>query len=172
MKKLFSLYFLSILLFGSSIIAEDSLDVQGYWKTINEKTNHPESILAIYEYNGKMFGRIIATYNDQGIVDDSIEKPVKRAPGVKGHPFYTGLDIMWNLEKKGKRYSKGNIMDPEKGRVYNAEIWREGSNLIVRGEILIFGRNQTWKPALDNDFPVGFKKPALSTLVPNIQPVK
>lgn len=33
-----------------------------------------------------------------------------------------------------------------KGKVYGCEIWRDGENLIVRGKIAFFGRNQTWIP--------------------------
>lgn len=172
MSKIFPFSFLAILLLITSLTAQDSLDVQGYWKTVNEKTNLPESIIAIYEYNGKIYGRLIATYDSEGVMEDSIEKPIKHAPGVKGEPYYSGLDILWDLEKNGKRYSRGHIMDPEKGRVYDAQMWREGKNLIARGEILIFGRNQTWPPAEDKDFPPGFKKPALDSFVPNVLPVK
>lgn len=169
MKKILSFSLLYLLLFTSAFCVED---IEGFWKTINEKTGRAESVVAVYEHNGKFYARIIATFDDHGKIDDSIAAPVGRAPGVKGNPYYSGLDIMWNLEKKGNRYSNGRIMDPEKGRVYSAQMWREGRHLIVRGEILFFGRNQSWDPALDSDFPAGFVKPPLTDMVPNIMAVK
>lgn len=169
MRKTLVLSLFLLLVNAAALVAQD---VVGFWKTIDDKTGRPESIIAIYDYNGKVFGRIVATYNEQGKIDDTIYNPKDRAPGVIGNPFYAGLDIIWNLQKNGSKYSKGHIMDPEKGRVYDAEMWREGRHLIVRGEIFFFGRNQAWDPALESDFPHGFKKPDLNTLVPSIPRVK
>ncbi len=100
-------------------------------------------------------------------MDDSIYKPVQRAPGVVGNPYYSGLDIIWNLADRGSKF-KGKILDPEHGDVYNAELWIDQGNLVVRGKLLIFGRSQTWLPATKVDFPQGFKMPDLSKMVPSI----
>jgi uncharacterized protein (DUF2147 family) len=35
-------------------------------------------------------------------------------------------------------------MDPEDGKVYKAEIWREAGTLKVRGYLGMFYRTQTW----------------------------
>lgn len=148
-------------------------DIVNFWKTVDEKTNQAQSIIAIYEHEGKYFGRIILTFDKDGKAKDTIYHPVDKAPGVVGHPFYSGLDIIWNLKKEGDKYDGGKIMDPQKGKVYDAEAWLEGNNLIVRGELLIFGRNQTWPLANEQDFPEGFEKPDLTKLVPKIpQPLK
>lgn len=148
------------LLFGS--------EITGFWKTINDKTGKPESIIAIYEYQSKYYGRIIATYDENGQLQDSIAAPKVRAEGVQGHPFYAGLDILWDLKPNGTRYSDGKILDPEKGRLYDAEMWRQNEKLIVRGEVWMFGENEEWLPAVDSDFPQGFSKPELTKLVPKI----
>ena len=145
-------------------------DIQGFWKTINEKTSMPQCIIAIYEYDNLCYGRIIATYDDNGNLKEDIYKPEERAPGVVGNPYYCGLDIIWNLYNTGISY-KGKILDPQKGNIYNAELWTEGSNLIVRGKLLMFGRNQTWFPVEEADLPKTFKKPPLSSLVPSIPQV-
>lgn len=170
MKKVlfFGLYFL---LLSSQMFAHD---IVGFWKSVDEKTHEAQSIIAIYEYQGKYYGRIIATYDeDDGQVKDTIYNPKERAPGVKGNPFYAGMDIIWDLQKQGPRYTNGKILDPEHGRVYGAELWRtKDNNLNVRGKILFFGRNQEWPPATDNDFPPNFKKPDLTQLTPQIPQVK
>lgn len=167
MKKVI-LFCLFCFMFHSILPAED---VVGFWKTVNDKTGKPESIIGIYEYQGKYYGRIIATYNDEGKVEETIDNPKDRAPGVVGNPFYCGLDILWNLKKNGNKYTDGKIIDPEQGKTYDAEMWVHDGNLIVRGEIWIFGENETWPPAHDNDFPPGFKKPDLTKLVPVIPQV-
>lgn len=164
MKKrvLLCLFFLFVL---RTLSAED---VIGFWKTIDDKTGKQESLVAIYEYEGKGYGRIVLTYDDQGNISDSIESPKKRAPGVQGHPYYSGLDIIWDMEKKGERYKDGNILDPQRGKVYDAEMWLDNGNLIVRGKILFFGKNQQWVRAQENDFPPNFPKPDLNAMVPKI----
>lgn len=146
-------------------------DIVGFWKSVDEHTSKPQSIVAIYDYQGKYFGRIIATYNESGTVQDSIYSPKERAPGIIGKPYYAGLDIIYDVQKEGERYKDGKIVDPQEGKVYNTELWLQDGNLIVRGEVLIFGRNQTWPPALDSDFPAGFQKPDLTKLVPQIPQV-
>lgn len=147
-------------------------DVVGFWKTVDDKTGTTQSIIGIYEYQGKIYGRIIATYADDGKIQDTMYSPKKRAPGVIGNPFYAGMDIIWDLKLEHTRYAEGKILDPEHGRVYDAEMWRQGNNLVVRGEIFFFGVNQTWPEAKDNDFPHDFVKPNLAQLVPVIPKVK
>lgn len=169
MKKTI-LFLIGLLSCMTTLSAADS--IVGFWKTIDEKTGKPQSIVAIYKYQDKYYGRLIVTYDDNGNIEDTVNDPKIKAPGVVGDPYYAGMDILWNLQEKGSKYEDGSIIDPEKGYVYGAELWREGDNLIVRGELLFLGRNQTWPPAAENDFPHGFKKPNLSTLVPVIPVVK
>lgn len=146
--------------------------ITGFWKTIDDRSGKAQSIIAIYPYQGKYFGRIIATFNDQGKIKDSIYDPKERAPGVIGNPPYAGLDIIWNLQDHGGKLTNGKILDPQKGRIYGAEMWISNGNLIVRGKLLIFGRNQTWLPVADSEFSAEFKKPDLMTFVPTIPKVK
>lgn len=160
MKKLLALIFALSGLFSSDTI-------NGFWKTIDEKTGKAQSIIAVYQYDGKYYGRIIAAYDEQGQIDDSIYKPKSRAPGVEGEPFYSGLDIIWSLSLRGSRY-KGKILDPREGNIYNAELWVHNGNLIVRGKLFFFGRNQSWLPATAADFPANFAIPDTSKFIPAI----
>jgi len=156
------------LLFYTTLFAQD---ISGFWKSMNDKTGKPACIVAVYEYQDKHYGRIIGIFDEDGNIHDSIYTPKERAPGVKDNPFYCGLDIIWNLRNKGVR-NKGKILDPEKGKIYDAEVWVKQGNLIVRGEFLFFGRSVVWLPALDNDFPSDFKKPDVNTFIPQIPKVK
>jgi uncharacterized protein (DUF2147 family) len=81
------------------------------------------------------------------------------------------MDIIWDMERVGTKYKDGNILDPQKGKVYDSQMWPSNGNLIVRGQFLFFGKNQEWIPAKENDFPQGFKKPDLTALVPKIPEV-
>lgn len=169
MKRFLSISLFFVLIFHRAFAVED---VVGFWKTIDEKSKKAQSIIGIYEYQGKYYGRIVATYDDFEKIEDTMDAPKKRAPGVVGNPYYSGMDIIWDLKKNGNKFTHGSILDPEHGRIYGAEIWTENGNLIVRGKLLIFGRNQTWIRALDKDFIPEFKKPDLTTFVPKIPQVK
>ena len=142
--------------------------IAGFWKTIDDKTGQARCVVAVYDYQGKYYGRMIGSYDDKGEMTDTIYSPKGRAPGVLGSPFYSGLDFIWDLANEGNERYRGRIMDPEKGDIYKAELWVKNNNLIVRGELLFFGRNQTWLPALRTDFPKGFKIPDTSKFVPVI----
>lgn len=158
--KVFFLFLAACALFSAESIG-------GFWKAMDEETGKPRCVFGVYEYEGLYYGRIIGSYDAAGQMDDDIYKPSKRAPGVPGNPFYSGLDIIWYLADSGYQF-KGKIMDPEHGKVYNAELWVENGNLIVRGKWLMFGRSQTWLPASSADFPKGFKMPDLKKMVPSV----
>lgn len=159
---------LSLLILSKSFIFAD--DIQGFWKTVNED-GIVQSIIAVYEYEGLRYGRIIATYGEDGKIEDSIYKPLKRAPGCVGDPFYCGLDIIFDLAESTWVY-KGRILDPEHGKIYKAELWTEAGDLIVRGKLLMFGRSQKWFAVTKEDIPVGFKLPDLKTFIPSIPETK
>lgn len=145
--------------------------IEGFWKTVNDKTGKPGCIVAVYPYQGRYYGKMIGSYNDEGKMDDTIYDPKGKATGVPGSPYYCGLDFIWDMKLRGSKY-KGKIMDPRNGDVYKAEMWTDDGNLIVRGKLLFFGRNETWHPATNADFPKGFKKPALNKLVPFVPDVE
>jgi uncharacterized protein (DUF2147 family) len=165
-KRVLQLAFLFFLCLSSTVIAED---ITGFWQTINKKTNRPSSVVAVYSYEGKYYGRIIATYDKQGKIDDSIYHPKGRAPGIIGNPYYSGLDIVWNVEpKRDSRKYKGYVVDPKEGKIYDAEIWKDKDKLVLRGEVFIFGKSVTWPPFPESGFNEEFKKPDLTTFVPVI----
>ena len=164
-----NLFFLFLALFFTPGFSAE--DIDGFWKTVNED-GKAQCILGIYEYEDIRYGRIIATFDDDGNkIEDSIYNPKKRAPGVVGDPYYCGLDIIWDLVPKGDRY-KGKILDPQKGNIYNSELWIDDGDLIVRGKLLFFGRNYRWYEVTKEDLPEGFKMPNLNEFVPVIPVVK
>lgn len=129
MKKLLMMCLLLLV----SNIARAGESVVGYWTTIDDETKTAKSVVQIYEYEGKIFGRVV-----------DLLKNKEATAKIKGNPKIKGMDIIWDLEQNGSKYTGGEILDPTKGKVYGCEIWREGNNLIVRGKIAFLGRNQTW----------------------------
>jgi uncharacterized protein (DUF2147 family) len=169
MKKLTLCLIYLLTSFSSALVAQDII---GFWKSYDEKTGKPQIIVAVYEHQQKYFGRVIASFDKNGVMGDTIYAPTSRTDRLVGDPFYVGLDIIWNLQKRGSKYSGGEILDPKRGKVYNVEMWTKNENLIVRGKLLFFGKNLTWYPAVETDFPEGFVKPDLTKLVPSIPQIK
>jgi uncharacterized protein (DUF2147 family) len=165
MKKLFILNLLFLLATTTGLRAGD---IEGFWKTIDEKSGQAQSVVAVYEYQGKYYGRIVGSFDDEGQMKDTMDHPIEHAPGVPGNPPYAGMDIIWDLKQEGSKFKDGHILDPEHGKVYDAELWRDNHNLVVRGQIWVFGRNQVWEPASDSDFPKDFQKPDPKKFVPSI----
>jgi uncharacterized protein (DUF2147 family) len=161
-KTLLVIFF--CIIFCQTLISQE---ISAFWKSINEKTGLPECMVAIYKYQNEYYGRIIGTYNEQGIMNDTLDNPKERSQGMPGSPFYCGMDILWGLKPNSSKY-KGKIVDPRNGNVYKAEVWTEKGNLVIRGKYLFFGKNTTWYPAAESDFPSDFKRPDVAQFIPLI----
>jgi len=156
--------------FCTSIVLAN--DVTGFWQTIDKKTRLPTSVIAIYPYQGKYYGKIIATCDKEGVITETLNRPKSRAPGVAGNPHYCGLDIIWSCVPDGAGSYKGYVVDPREGKRYNARIWKENGNLILRGEVLMFGRNEVLTQFPKENFNKNFTQPTLSNLFPSVYKLK
>ncbi len=117
----------------------------GVWKTINEKTNKPDSIVRIVETNGEFSGTIEKIFPEPG--EDPAPKCDKCEGKFKNQPII-GMTFMWGFKRDGAKYSGGEILDPDEGQIYHCrmELSADGGKLDVRGYVGIplFGRTQTW----------------------------
>jgi uncharacterized protein (DUF2147 family) len=120
----------------------------GVWKTIDDKTNQPASLIKIEEANGFLQGTIIKTFPAPGETplvycnlckDDRKDKPL------------IGMKIMSDLKKDGAgTWSDGKILDPKNGETYKVKVATEdGKKMDVRGYIGVplLGRTQVWYKA-------------------------
>ena len=135
------LFVMAIFCFGT---VHAFAQIEGRWKTFNEKTKKAESIIEIFKkQDGKFYGKIVhllvegGNGNCMACVDDRKGKPM------------IGLEIIRGLEKDGNEYSGGRIMDPESGDEYKCIIKRDGKYLKVRGYVgfAAMGRTQVWESA-------------------------
>ncbi|HSX11079.1 MAG TPA: DUF2147 domain-containing protein [Chlamydiales bacterium] len=155
---------IALFLFSCSLFATE--DIGGFWKSLDDN-GKPQCIFGVYEHEGVYYGRIIGTYDTDGEMRDTIYKPKAVAEGISGTPHMCGLDILYNLYDNGISF-KGKILDPTKGNVYNCEVWPQNGDLIVRGKVLMFGKNITWYATTPKDFPKNFKLPDMKTFTPSI----
>ncbi len=161
---------LTLILFSCSTKTE-SQDITCLWKSRDQHSDKPRGLVAVYKYQDLYYGRMIATYDEEGKIKDTILEQREKATGVVGHPPYCGMDFIYNIKReedtgaKSDKY-KGKILDPQKGKVYNAQLWVEGEDLIVRGELWIFGKNIRWHKASKEDLPKGFSMGDIKDFVP------
>jgi uncharacterized protein (DUF2147 family) len=130
---------------GTSAEGSSANSPVGRWKTVDDVTGKAKSVVAIWEENGKLFGRI------QKILDAKPDDPNPTCDDCqgeqKGQPVL-GLRILWDLQKDGDGWSGGTILDPESGKTYKCLISVEdgGTKLKVRGfvGVSMLGRTQYW----------------------------
>lgn len=170
MLKKIILFYIFVASFFSYAAAEPIDSIVGFWMTINDKTDRPSSVIAIYPYEGQYYGRILGCYNEDGVLDDTIYHPVEKTPGVVGHPYYSGLDLLWTT-KVLKEKASGYIIDPEKGKKYKAKVWRKGTDVKLQGQVFVFSGTVTWSPFPETGFTADFPKPDVAKFVPKIPEV-
>lgn len=122
-----------------------SQSIVGTWKTIDDESGKPRSVVDIYEKDGRYYGKIIKLFRDPGEDPDPIcEECEDYRKGQK----VIGMEIITDMkyDKGDDEYRKGEILDPENGNIYDCKLWVEDGKLKVRGYLLFFYRTQTWLP--------------------------
>lgn len=142
MIKLFALSVVFYFCFIALVFAQDS-SIVGKWKTIDDKTNEPKSIVQIYEKDGKYFGRIKELFRKPGEDPDPVCDKCPDDDPRKNQPT-KGMVIIKDLVQDGDEYEDGTILDPKEGKIYTCKLWIEEGKLMVRGYIAFFFRTQTW----------------------------
>ncbi len=151
MKQAFRLAIAASLLLaaGTALAANDT--PVGTWKTIDDATHTPKSIVQITENNGEYQATIVQLLNrtPEDIARDG-EKPLcKECDGKRKNQPIEGMNIMWGVTQDGDVWDGGKILDPKTGKVYKVKLKMVdgGQKLDVHGYIgfSLFGRSQTWE---------------------------
>ncbi len=162
----FKLLYLTFAIFVCSYSSVCANNLYGFWQTVDNQTHLPTSVVAVYPYQGKIYGKIVANFDKQGNLDETIYQPRSRATGIQGQPYYCGLDIIWVSPASGREPAKGHVVDPRSGKVYSAKLWVERENLVLRGEFMMFGKNEVLFPFPEQNFNTRFQKLDLYQLTP------
>lgn len=118
----------------------------GLWKTIDDKTGQPKSLVRITESQGVLTGKVEKLMRKPD--EDQNPLCVECKGDLKDKPII-GMTILWDLKKDGSEWSGGTILDPNNGKTYRSklEVIEGGKKLSVRGYIgmPMFGRSQVWE---------------------------
>lgn len=114
-------------------------DPVGVWRTIDDKTGQPKSLVEIYKAGDEYKGRIKQVF--AGNVCEQCE-------GRFHNRNLVGETVLWGVHHQdGNVYGGGAIVDPKNGKNYSLKMIDNGNTLTVRGYIgvSLLGRNQTWQ---------------------------
>ena len=137
-------------LFAMSVAASSAQQrpaptVEGVWEQVNDD-GKVGGWFHIYERGGVYEGKIVKMFPRPG------EKPnpvCTKCTGEQKNQPTLGLTLIKGMQRKGRNYENGTIMDPRDGSVYNArmELSPDGQKLMVRGYLGIdlFGQSQIWR---------------------------
>lgn len=118
--------------------------ILGKWKTIDDETGKPKSIVNIYEEDGKIYGQIEKLFRGPDEDPDPVcDECTDHRKGKK----VIGMVIITDMEEDDDEWSGGEILDPKNGKVYRCKLWLEDGDLKVRGYVAFLFRTQTWKRA-------------------------
>ena len=124
--------------------AQDASPV-GLWKTIDDHSGKPKSLIRITESNGELRGKIEKLFREPG--EDPNPKCDKCEDARKDQPII-GMTILTGMKPDRGEYDGGQILDPGNGKIYKSKmsLANDGKALDVRGYIGVplFGRTQTW----------------------------
>ena len=131
------------ILFAFAAIFISSLSfaqIEGKWKTIDDETGKPKSVVEIFKKtDGKYYGKI-----SQLLIKPENNNCVKCKDDRKNKPLL-GLEIIRGLSKDGNEFSGGTITNPKDGKSYKTEVVREGKTLKVKAIVMgIAVKTQTW----------------------------
>jgi uncharacterized protein (DUF2147 family) len=133
---------ISMMLFVS---APNPKAVVGKWKTIDDETNQPKSIVNVYIKNGKLYGDIVKLYRKSNEVQDPL---CDACTGKLHNQKIIGMQIVNGLALDDDEWEGDDgILDPNNGKLYDCKIWLDEGNpdiLNVRGYIGFVFRTQTW----------------------------
>ncbi len=132
------------ILFITGSVGVRAQSVLGYWKTIDDVTEKPKSILEIYEDEEGVSARVVEI-----LVDGRKDALCVKCEGPRKNKPIKGMTIFDDLKRVDENtFGQGEILDPETGKEYRVKIWIDPESpdqLKVRGYIAFFYRTQTWR---------------------------
>ncbi len=135
---------ITFLLLTNMLFAQHE-EITGLWKTIDDNTHKPKSIVKIYLKDGKLYGDVVKLFRQPGenpdpICDKCDDDDPRKNQKVLGMTIITDMEY----DADDNEWDDGEILDPKNGKTYDCKLWVENGKLMVRGYIAFFYRTQEW----------------------------
>lgn len=117
----------------------------GYWRTIDDVTGKPKSIIQIWKNEDQtLAGKVVKIFSSQ-----AKNKLCVACKGLHHNEPIVGMVILSQLKPGKARWKDGQILDPQSGKTYRCslQVAEKGNKLNVHGYIGLpmFGRSQIWE---------------------------
>jgi len=145
MKRLLILSASIIFLLVSNVLFAQHEDIVGLWKTIDDETLKPKSVVKLYLEDGKLYGDVVKLFRKPDEDPDPVCDKCDDDDPRKDQKVL-GMTILKDMEFDDGDWEDGEILDPKKGKTYDCKMWIEDGKLQVRGYIMFFFRTQEWLP--------------------------
>jgi uncharacterized protein (DUF2147 family) len=123
----------------------------GLWERV-DASGRPAAWFRISDCGGVYEGQIVKIFPKPG--EDPLPLRCAKCQGEQKDAPLVGLAIIKGMQRKGRAYENGTILDPRDGSVYSVrmELSPDGNQLTVRGYlgISLLGKSETWKRLPDN----------------------
>ena len=136
---------IAIGIFGLALLgtasAADLASPVGEWRTIDDQSGKPKSIIEITESNGQLTGKIVK------LLEGAAEKNCSKCEGDLQDKPLVGMKVLWGLKKEGDEWSGGKIFNPSDGGTYTSKVKLidGGKTLEVTGKWMVFSKQQKWQ---------------------------
>jgi len=138
----------AVFLGSVSVAYANDLVPIGKWKTIDDETHLPRSIIQLWDDNGQLKGKIEQIFYQPG---EQINEICDKCPDDWHNQKKIGMTILWGFTQNPNnqlQWINGKILDPKTGKIYQCQLTltETGKELKVRGYIGIplLGRTQQW----------------------------
>jgi uncharacterized protein (DUF2147 family) len=134
----------ALLLGAGAVYAANDTPV-GTWKTIDDTTHKPKSIVQITETNGELQAKVLQVLQS----DEGPHPLCSMCDGSRKNQPVEGMTIMWGVTRDDDVWDGGKILDPHNGKTYKVKltVMDGGRKLDVHGYIgfSLLGRSQVWE---------------------------
>ncbi|MES2312309.1 MAG: DUF2147 domain-containing protein [Pseudomonadota bacterium] len=145
MKHVFRLTITAALVLAAGAALAANETPVGTWKTIDDTTHKPKSIVQITETNGELQAKVLQVLQS----DDGPHPLCSKCDGSRKNQPVEGMTIMWGVTKDDDVWDGGKILDPHNGKTYKVKltVTDGGQKLDVHGYIgfALLGRSQVWE---------------------------
>jgi uncharacterized protein (DUF2147 family) len=135
----------AILAWGTVALAQTAPTPIGRWRSFDDKTGQPKSIIAITEINGELQGTVERVFSPPA---PNSNPSCDKCSGDRKNKPIVGMQMLWGMKKDGDEYSGGHILEPETGKEVRAKmkVVEGGQKLEVRGFVgfALAGRTAMW----------------------------
>ena len=147
----------------------DLSSASGLWEQYSDDDGKREGWFLIFERTKGVYeGAIVKMFLKPG--EDPAALRCTKCTGDQKNQPSLGLVIIKGMQRQGRSYENGTILDPRDGQIWSArmELSPDGRQLEVRGflGVSLFGRSQIWKRLPDNTLPPNEVPPNIVQFMP------